>query len=163
MIIQPGIEINRALDVALKATSVKPAVLLEEREFGIVEFHSDSQQDVLTSGRKVLETFNLTEKNIVKPAVLTSQIITNISDYHAQIINRKAEGSLLIPGQSLYILEIQPACWATIAANEAEKSVDITLIHYRYRGRFGRLHLSGSEAQVTAAKDCIDRLFSKDK
>ncbi|MBP7652222.1 hypothetical protein KA977_02290 [Candidatus Dependentiae bacterium] len=158
--IQPGIEINRVLDIAVKTTSVRPAVLLEEREYGIVEFHSFSQDEVLTSGRKILETYKLTDKEVRKPVILTSQIITNISDYHAQIINRKAEGSLLIPGQSLYILEIQPACWSTIAANEAEKAVDIDLVHYRYRGRYGRLHLSGSESQVTAAKDAVETILS---
>ncbi|HPN29729.1 MAG TPA: hypothetical protein PKY81_02110 [bacterium] len=158
--IQPGIEINKVLDIAVKTASVRPAVLLEEREYGIVEFHSFSQDDVLTSGNKILETYNLTSQNAKKPEVLTSQIITNISDYHAQIINRKAEGSLLIPGQSLYILEVQPACWSTIAANEAEKAIDINLIHYRYRGRYGRLHLSGTESQVLAAKNAIDALLN---
>ena len=157
--VQPGIEINRILDIALKTTSVRPAILLEEREYGIVEFHSESQEEVLTSGAKILENYNLKKENIRKPEVLTSQIITNISDYHAQIINRKAEGSLILPGQSLYILEVQPACWSTLAANEAEKKVDISLIHYRYRGKYGRLHLSGTEAQVKAAQECIENLF----
>ncbi len=157
--IQPGIDINRIVDVALKATSVKPAILLEEREYGILEFHSESQAEVLTSAAKIFEIYKIKKESIQKPQLLTSQIITNISDYHAQIINRKAEGSLIIPGKSLYILEIQPACWSTYAANEAEKAVDITLVHYRYRGKFGRLHLSGSEAQVKAAKECIENLF----
>ncbi|HPP88656.1 MAG TPA: hypothetical protein PLM75_12445, partial [bacterium] len=103
--IQPGIEINNILDIALKATNIKPAILFEEREYGIVEFHSEAQDEVLTAGSKILEYYNLDLQHIKKPKILTSQIITNISDYHAQIINRKADGSLLIPGKSLYIFE----------------------------------------------------------
>jgi hypothetical protein len=156
---QPGIEVNRVIDIALKNANVRPAVLVEEREFGILEIHSESQAEVLSAGARILEYYNIQETDIVKPQILSSQIITNVSDYHAQIINRKAEGALLIPGQSLYILEIAPACWATVAANEAEKAVDINLIHYRYRGRFGRVHVSGTEAQVEAAKNGIENFF----
>jgi len=157
--IQPGIEINKVLDIALKETNVKPAILLEEREYGILEIHSESQDDVITAGNKILEVYNINKNKIPKPQILTSQIITNISDYHAQIINRKADGTLLIPGQSLYTLEVAPACWATLAANEAEKFVDVGMIHYRYRGRFGRVHLSGTESQVLAAKNVIEKKF----
>lgn len=158
--IQPGIEINRMLDIALKETSVKPAVLVEEREYGILEIHHKSQDEVRAAGRKIKEVCGFDLKNVIKPKIFTSQIITRVSDYQAQIINRKASGSLLIPGQSLYILEVAPACWSTIAANEAEKNVNITMVHFRFRGRFGRVHLAGSEADVHAVKDVIEDLFT---
>jgi len=150
--IQPGIEINRVADVAMKQTAVKPAVQIEEREYGILELHHDEQEEVRFAAGSVFDRFELDFQDRLTPEVLSTQIIDNVTPYHAQLINRGYDGSMLLEQESLFILEVRPACTIVIAANEAEKSAGVKLIHFRYRGRFGRLYLAGSEDQTRAAR-----------
>ncbi|OGH60325.1 MAG: hypothetical protein A3G34_09790 [Candidatus Lindowbacteria bacterium RIFCSPLOWO2_12_FULL_62_27] len=150
----PGVEINRVADIALKQTEVRPATLIEEREFGILEFHSYSQEEVRNSAQKVLDHYRLTLKDVLKPKILTSQIITGINPYHAQVLNRDRYGNMIVAGESLFILEVQPAVNSVLAANAAEKAIgSIRLIDARVRGVYGRLWMSGTEAQVKAAEE----------
>ena len=150
----PGVEINRVADIALKQTEVRPATQIEEREFGILEFHSFSQEEVQNSGQKVLDHYNITLKDVIAPKIMTSQIITHINPYHAQVLNRDRYGNMILPGESLFILEVQPAVNSVLAANAAEKSIgSIRLIDFRARGVYGRLYMSGTDAQAKAAED----------
>lgn len=149
----PGVEINRVADIALKQTDVRPATQIEEREFGILEFHSFSQEEVRDSGQKVLDHYKLSLKDVMAPKIMTSQIITSINPYHAQVLNRDRYGNMILPGESLFILEVQPAVNSVLAANAAEKAIgSIRLIDFRARGVYGRLYMSGTEAQVHAAE-----------
>lgn len=149
----PGVEINRVADIALKQTDVRPATQIEEREFGILEFHSNSQEEVRNSGDKVLEHYKLTLRDVLPPKILTSQIITAINPYHAQVLNRDRYGNMILPGETLFILEVQPAVNIVLAVNAAEKAIgSIRLIDYRARGVYGRLYMSGTEAQAKAAE-----------
>lgn len=157
--IQPGIEINRVADVAMKQTDVKPAVQIEEREYGILELHHPEQEEVQFAGRSILEKFGLTFTNRLEPEILSTQIIDNVTPYHAQLINRGYDGSMLLEHESLFILEARPAVNIVLAANEAEKATDIKLVHFRYRGRFGRLYLAGSEDRTRAAKNAAVDAF----
>lgn len=149
----PGVEINRVADIALKHTEVRPAFQIEEREFGILEFHSSSQEEVQSSGQRVLDHYRATMKDVMAPKILTSQIITSINPYHAQILNRDRFGNMILPGDSLFILEVQPAVNSVLAANAAEKAIgSIRLADLRARGVYGRLYMSGTESQVKAAE-----------
>jgi ethanolamine utilization microcompartment shell protein EutS len=149
----PGNEVFHVADVALKAADVKPALQIIEREFGLLELHSSSQAEVLAAGAAVLAELGLTEDDRVKPEIASAQFITNVHPYQAQLLNKFRKGALLIPGQSLFVLEITPAAYAGLAANEAEKAADIAVVEIRAVGRFGRVFLAGSESDVDSARE----------
>lgn len=149
----PGNEVFHIADVALKAADVKPALQIIEREFGLLELHSSSQAEVLAAGAAVLAELGLTEEDRVKPEIASAQFITNVHPYQAQLLNKFRKGALLIPGQSLFVVELSPAAYAGLAANEAEKAADISVVEIRAVGRFGRVFLAGSESDVASARD----------
>jgi hypothetical protein len=148
--ISPGIEINRITDVALKSTSVRPGVLFVERLYGLLEIHSNRQGDTVTAGRAILEALGVQESDRLKPRVISSQIIRNIDPHQAQLINRNRRGQLLLSGQTLYVLEVEPAAYAALAANEAEKAALINILQVQAVGSFGRLYLGGEEQDILA-------------
>jgi hypothetical protein len=149
--IAPGIAINRVTDVALKATRVTPAIQVVERAYGLLEVHDSDQGEVRQAGAAILNHLGVKEDDRYKPKVLTNQIIRAIEPYQAQIINRNSQGMMILPGQSLYILETEPAGYVAFAANEAEKAARIFLVSVTPFGAFGRLYLSGPEAEIDAA------------
>lgn len=149
----PGNEVFRIADIVLKSAKVKPAVLLVEREFGLLEIHAEDQAAVKQGSETILEYLGLTADQKVKPQIATTQIITNVDPYQAQLINKFRRGSMLVPGEALFILELAPAGYIVLAANEAEKATNISLIHLTNVGRFGRLFLSGTESEVLAAQE----------
>lgn len=149
----PGNEVFRVADVALKATEVRPALQIVEREFGLLEVHSHVQAEVVAAGQAILAELGVTEADRTKPKVASVQLITNVNPYQAQLLNKWRKGTLLIPGQSLIIIEVAPAAYITLAANEAEKSATIDVIEIRAVGRFGRMFLAGSESEVATARD----------
>jgi len=154
--IAPGIAINRVTDVALKATNVVPAVQVVERAFGLLEVHAEDKGDVLRAGESILDELGLHDEERMKPKIMSSQIIRSIEPYQAQIVNRNSRGMMLLPGQSLYILETEPAGYVSYAANEAEKAANVFLINVRPFGAFGRLYLGGSEANIDAAAEAVE-------
>lgn len=149
--IAPGIAINRVTDVALKATKVAPAVQVVERAYGLLEIHEEDKGEVISAGRAILESMGLKEEDRLKPRVATNQIIRAIEPYQAQIINRNSQGMMILPGQSLFILETEPAGYVAFAANEAEKAARVFLVQVQPFGAFGRLWMSGPEAEIDAA------------
>ena len=149
--IAPGIAINRVTDVALKATRVVPALQIVERAYGLLEVHADDQGDVRDAGAAILRHLEVKEEDRLKPTVMTNQIIRAIEPYQAQLINRSSQGMMILPGQSLFILETEPAGYVAFAANEAEKTAHVSLVQVQPYGAFGRLWLSGPEAEIDAA------------
>jgi hypothetical protein len=149
--IAPGIAINRVTDVALKATRVTPALQVVERAYGLLEVHEHDQGEVLQAGVAILAHLGVKEDDRHKPKILTNQIIRAIEPYQAQIINRNSQGMMILPGQSLFILETEPAGYVTFAANEAEKAARVFLVSVTPFGAFGRLYMSGPEAEIDAA------------
>ncbi len=147
----PGLHIEGITDIALKCVNVKPGILIVERQFGYLEFHSDSTADVVAGGEAVLETLNATAADAMPPEILASTIIKRVDDYHAFLINRNKLGTMVLPGESLFVLEMQPASYAIVATNEAEKASDIKVVDYRMIGATGRVYLSGPESDVRAA------------
>jgi hypothetical protein len=146
--ISPGIEINRLTDVALKATKVKPGMQIVERYFGLLEVHSPEQAEARAAGAAILAAIGADEMERIKPHIASSQIIRRIDDHQAQLINRMRHGQMLIPGQTLYVLEMEPASYAAIAANEAEKAANINILEVRSFGSLGRVYLGGEERDI---------------
>jgi len=159
--IAPGIAINRVTDVALKATRVVPAIQVVERAYGLLEVHDPDQGEVRQAGKAILDHLGVSEDERLKPKVLTNQIIRAIEPYQAQLINRNSQGMMILPGQSLFILETEPAGYVAFAANEAEKAARVFLVSVTPYGAFGRLYMSGPEAEIdSAAKAAIDAIES---
>jgi hypothetical protein len=146
--VSPGIEINRLTDIALKATAVKPGMQIIERYFGLLEIHSPEQADVRAAGSAILGEIGLTENDRIKPRILSSQIIRRIDAHQAQLINRTRHGEMIIGGQTLYVLELEPAAYAALAANEAEKAARINILEVRSFGSMGRVYLGGEERDI---------------
>ena len=149
--VSPGMDIMKVTDVALKATDVKPGMMIIERLYGMLEVHSDSQADVRQAGAAILAALGLDEADRIKPEITSSQVIRNISPYHTQLIDRTRHGDMIVPGQTLYVLECAPAGYAAIAANEAEKAAEINVLEVRAFGSFGRVYLGGEEKDIDVA------------
>jgi hypothetical protein len=146
--VSPGIEINRLTDVALKTTGVKPGMQIIERVYGLLEIHSHDQAETRAAGAAILDAVELTESDRLKPKIQSSQIIRRIDDHHAQLINRMRHGQMIVPGQTLYVLECEPAAYAALATNEAEKAADINVLEVRAAGAMGRVYLGGEEQDI---------------
>ena len=151
--VAPGNEVFRLVDIAVKATEARPGAQIVEREFGMFEVHSHSQAEVLEAGRIVLDRLDLKVAERIKPVIASVQVITNIDPYQAQLLNRFRRGSMLVPGETMLVLECAPAAYINFAVNEAEKGSSIKIIHISSVGRFGRMWLSGSEAEIVQARD----------
>lgn len=151
--VAPGMEINKVMDVALKATDVRPAVMLVERAYGLLEVHSWDQGAVREAGAAILDTLGLKESDRLKPKVVATQVIRKVDAHQSQLINRSRKGSMLLADQTLFILETDPAGYAVLAANEAEKAANITLVEVRPFGRFGRLYLGGEERDIMVGSE----------
>lgn len=149
--IAPGIAINSVTDSALKATSVAPAAMVVERAFGMLEVHHEDQGEVRAAGQAILDGLGVKEEDRLKPRVMTNEIIRAVEPYQAQLINRIRFGHMLMPGESLFIFECEPAGYAAFAANEAEKAADVNLCELRFFGAFGRLYMGGTEAEIDEA------------
>lgn len=150
----PGSGVYSLLNAAVKATGAKPGFQVVEREYGEIELHSRSPEDVKYAGQAILEVCGLSISDRLKPRIVSEQIISNVDPYQAQLINRDGRlGSVLVPGESLFVMEVEPAAYISIAVNEAEKNADIKVVNFEPVGLFGRMYLSGTESEIRAARD----------
>lgn len=149
--IAPGLAVNQIMDRALKNTGAVPAVMVVERAFGLLEVHHVDQGEVIQAGKAILDYLGISIDERYKPKVVSHQIIRAIEPYQSQIINRMKKGSMILPGESLFILETEPAAYVTIAANEAEKAANVKLINLQPFGAYGRLYMSGTESEIDSA------------
>lgn len=149
----PGNEVFRAVDVALKAADVQACSQVVEREFGFFVLRSPVNAEISTARDALLSYLGMKIEERRAPKVESRQVITSVEPYQAQLLNKSRAGSLLVPGETLGIVECGPAAYIMAAANEAEKAATIKILDVRSVGRFGRLFLSGSEADVRAAVD----------
>ena len=152
----PGVEINRLADISLKVTNCKPGEMIVERRYGMMEIHSFEREDVLHAGQMILEELGLREQDRLAPSILSSSVIHKIDPYQAVIINRNSKGMLILGGDDVYLLEVTPAAYSSIAANEAEKHCDVRLVDIRVFAAAGRMYLAGSESEIEAAARKID-------
>lgn len=160
--ISPGIEINRLTDIAVKATGIKPGMQIVERLYGLLEVHHDEQGEVRRAGEAILREIGVEEAARIKPEILSSTVIRHLDDRQTQLINRTRHGNMIVAGQSLYTLEVQPAANAALAANEAEKAARIKVLEIVSFGSLGRVYLAGEDRDIDvawpAAENAIRRL-----
>ena len=155
----PGVVINRLADISLKLTNSKPGEMIVERRYGMMEIHSFEREEIIHAGQTVLEELGLQEEDRLAPSILSTSIINKIDPYQAVIINRNSKGMLILGGDDVYLLEVTPAAYSSIAANEAEKHCDVRLVDIRFFGAAGRIYLAGSESEVqAAAKKIVETL-----
>jgi hypothetical protein len=152
----PGIEINRLTDTSLKLTSSRPGEMIVERRYGMLEIHSFDQEEILHAGRMILEELGLKEEDRLAPSILATSVINKVDSYQAVIINRNSKGMLILGGDDVYLLEVTPAAYSSIAANEAEKHCNVKLVDIRFFGAAGRVYLAGSQAEVQAAAKVVE-------
>jgi ethanolamine utilization microcompartment shell protein EutS len=159
--VAPGLDIEGITDVALKHAEVKAGILVVERQFGYLEFHGETGA-VKSAADAALEALGRDAGSVTAPTVLASRIISSIDHQHAFLINRNKIGSMVLAGESLFVLEVQPASYAVLATNEAEKAAAIKVVDFRMIGATGRVYLSGTEADVRqaaeAASDALARI-----
>ena len=160
--VAPGLMIERVMNLALKADpDLEPGILFVERQFGILEIHGNNRDKLLAAGRAVLAGMKLTESDQLAPRILFTDVIEDIADQHAVIINRNRQASMVMPGETLLVCEMVPALYAAIAANEAEKAAPaLTLVDVQMIGAAGRLYMSGSTANVERALAEIERVLA---
>jgi hypothetical protein len=158
--IAPGIAINQLTDAALKRTRVQPGMQIVERAYGLLEIHDFDQGEVRAAGGAILERMGAREDDRLRPRVVSSQTITGLDGHQAQLINRMRHGDMITQGQTLYILEVHPAGYAAIAANEAEKAAPVNLLEVITFGAFGRLWLGGYEAEIAEARKAIEHALA---
>jgi len=158
--VAPGLDIEGLTDLALKQTEVKAGILVVERQFGYLEFHSQSTAAVKAAASAVLDGLGTKPENANKPQILASKVISRIDHQHAFLINRNKRGSMVLGGQSLFVLEMQPASYAILATNAAEKAANIKVIDYRMIGATGRVYLAGDEAEIRNARDAAAAALS---
>ncbi len=159
--IAPGIAINQLTDAALKATTVRPGMQIVERAYGMLEFHDRDKGQVEAAIDAIVKQMGVKREDRIKPRIVSSQIITGMDGHQSQLINRMRHGDMIMKGQTLYILEVYPAAYAAIAANEAEKAADVHLMEVITFGAFGRLWLGGWEAEVKAAAAAAEAELAK--
>jgi hypothetical protein len=153
--IAPGIAINTITDAALKHTRVIPGMQIVERAYGLLELHSFDQGEVRAAGEAVLGKLGVAMDERLKPRILSEQTITGIDGHHAMLINRMRHGNMINQYQTLYTLEVHPAAYAAICANEAEKAAEVELLEVITFGAVGRLWLGGGEAEIAEAARAI--------
>jgi hypothetical protein len=157
----PGVEINRLTDIALKITNSRPGEMIVERRYGMLEIHASDREEVLHAGQMILDELGVNEEERLAPHILATSIINKIDPYQAVIINRNSRGMLILGGDDVYLLEVTPAAYSSIAANDAEKHCNVRLVDIRFFGASGRLYLAGTESEIqAAAKRVVETLKS---
>ena len=158
--VAPGLDIEGITDIALKHADVKAGILVVERQFGYLEFHGETSA-VKAAADAALQELGKDADSAVRPTILAVRIISSVDQQHAFLINRNKIGSMVLAGESLFVLEVQPASYAILATNEAEKAADIKVVDYRMIGATGRVYISGAEADIrqaaAAAQDALAR------
>jgi ethanolamine utilization microcompartment shell protein EutS len=159
--VAPGLDIEPLTDVALKAAEVQAGILVVERQFGYLEIHARSTASVRAAAEAVAEALGANPSDAIRPKILASRIVTRIDPQHAFLINRNRAGSMALAGETLFVLEMEPASYAILATNEAEKAADIKVVDYRMMGATGRVYLSGREASIAAAAEAAQSALER--
>jgi len=155
--VAPALSIHRIVDLALRAApDMEPGILFTERQFGLLELHSDDVAEVSQAGNAILKGIGAKASDQLAPSALYADIIENIADQHAIIVNRMRNASMILPGQSLLLYEMAPALFAAVAANEAERAAPATtIVDIQMMGASGRIFLAGEKAELETARKAI--------
>src|SRR5690625_1532149 len=150
--VSPGMAIHRLTDIALKATRVHLAQQVVERAYGSLVIHHRDQSDVQEAGRVILQRLGAQVSDRQLCQIAWREVIRGMTPDHTVLINRQnRRGSMILPEQSMFILETEPAGYIVYAANQAEKAASITIIDVRAVGAYGRLILAGRETDIDEA------------
>jgi hypothetical protein len=160
--VAPGLAIERVTDLALRAEpEVEPGILFVERQFGVLEVHASSQEAVGRAGAAILAGLGCSASDQMRPQLLYSDVIEDVTDQQAVIINRSRQASMILPGQSLLVCEMAPALFAAVAANHAEQAVPgNTLVDVTMIGASGRVYIAGATDDVSQAGGEIAALLA---
>ncbi|HEX3925165.1 MAG TPA: microcompartment protein [Streptosporangiaceae bacterium] len=160
--VAPGLAIERVTDLALRAEpAVEPGILFVERHFGVLEVHSRDASDVERAGQAILAGLHRAPSDQLRPRLLYCDVIEDVTDQQAVIINRSRQASMILPGQSLLVCEMAPALFAAVAANQAERAApENTLVDVTMIGASGRLYIAGTTDGVGRAAAEIERLLA---
>jgi hypothetical protein len=161
--VTPGIAINVLTDIALKNSSVEPGIQYTERYNGLLEIHHDRAAEVQKAGKAILAELGMTEADRWPPQILASQLIEDIDGHQAQPVNRMARGDVLVPGETLLIIEVLPAANALMAANEAEKAATLRVLDVEGAGSMGRIYMSGRRDEMRTAEAVARASFEEFK
>ena len=155
--VAPALAIERVTDLALRAVpTVEPGILFVERQFGVLEVHAPGLPAVEQAGQAILAGLQAKAADQLRPRLLFCDVIEDITDRQAILINRTRGGSMILPGDALLVCEVTPALFTALAANEAERAAPgVTLVDVSMIGVAGRIYLSGPDDAVTAARDAI--------
>jgi hypothetical protein len=159
--VAPALAIERVIDLALKAVpEVEPGIHYVERQFGVLEVHAGDREQVDRAGEAVLAGIGARAEDTLRPRLLFVDVVEDVSDRHAVIVNRTREASMLLPGQTLLVVEVTPALFAAVAANAAERAVpELTLVTVSMIGAAGRVYLAGATEDIVRARDEITRVL----
>jgi hypothetical protein len=160
--VSPGLAIERVTDLALRAEpTVEPGILFVERQFGVLEIHAGNGAAVSRAGAAILAGLGCRASDQLRPRLLYSDVIEDVTDQQAVIINRSRQASMLLPGQSLLVCELAPALFAAVAANHAEQvAPENTLVDVTMIGASGRIYIAGQTESVTRASEEIATLLA---
>jgi hypothetical protein len=159
--VAPGLAIERIIDLALKEVpEVEPGIHFVERQFGVLEVHAADPALVDKAGQAILDGIGATPEDALRPRLNYVDVIEEVTDQHAVIVNRNREASMLLPGQTLLVVEMTPALFAAVAANAAERvAPDLTLVTVSMIGAAGRVYLAGTKPDILLARDEITRVL----
>ncbi|MCY4153362.1 MAG: hypothetical protein OXE94_14165 [Aestuariivita sp.] len=160
--VSPALSIHRIADLALKESpELEPGILFTERQFGLLELHADEMESLDAAGKAILTGIGARAEDQMAPKILFQDIIENLSDQHAIVLNRSRDGSIVVPGVAMLICEIAPALFACVAANEAEKvAPEITINDVQMMGATGRIFVTGTVANMIVARDRITEFLA---
>jgi hypothetical protein len=155
--IAPALAIHRVIDLALKSVpEVEPGILYVERQYGILELHAPDMAALDAAGKAILDGIGAKASDQFRPEVLYTDIVESVTDQHAVILNRNRDASMILPDESLLLVEMRPALFAAVAANEAERvAPGLTLVDCQMIGASGRVFLSGATEDAERARDHI--------
>jgi hypothetical protein len=159
--VAPGLAIERIIDLALKSVpEVEPGIHFVERQFGVLEVHAADPKLVDKAGQAILNGIGAKPEDALRPQLNYVDVIEEVTDQHAVIVNRNREASMLLPGQTLLVVEVTPALFAAVAANSAERvAPELTLVTVSMIGAAGRVYLAGETADIVRARDEITRVL----
>ncbi len=159
--VAPALAIQRVIDLAVKTVpEIEAGILFVERQFGVLELHGYDLAELKRAGQAVLDGIGSRPADQLKPRVLYSDVIEEVTDQHAVILNRNRQASMILPGETLLVYEMTPALFAAVAANEAEKAApENTLVDVQMIGAAGRIYISGRTEAITQARDTITEVL----
>ncbi len=159
--VAPGLAIERIIDLALKSVpEVEPGIHFVERQFGVLEVHAADPALVEKAGEAILDGIGAKPEDALRPRLNYVDVIEEVTDQHAVIVNRNREASMLLPGQTLLVVEVTPALFAAVAANAAERvAPGLTLVTVSMIGVAGRVYLAGTTPDIVLARDEITRVL----